>query len=123
MAPHTRKEAALTKGSTQQTDEITPENFDHLVQLAAFHLEQEQKDYLRKELNAQLKAIRELEALEVAAEVPITSHGVPYTETNSAPLRADNVEACPEADDIVEGAPQTELRYIVVPEIPHEELE
>lgn len=123
MTLRRHKEGTLAKGSTHQADEISAEIFDHLVDLAAFYLEKEQKEYLRKELNAQLKAIRELEALEVGAQVPITSHGVPYTEENSTPLREDIVEACPEADDIVEGAPQSELRYIVVPEIPHEELE
>jgi aspartyl-tRNA(Asn)/glutamyl-tRNA(Gln) amidotransferase subunit C len=117
------EEVQLSEVSRRQQEEITQEIFDHLVDLAAFHLEQEEKEYLRKELNAQLKAIRELEALEVSRDVPITSHGVPYTKANSAPLREDIVESCPEADDIVEGAPETELRYIVVPDIPHEELE
>ena len=123
MTHRTCKEVTLAQGSTPKADEINAEIFDHLVDLAALHLAQEEKEYLRKELNAQLKAIRELEALEVDAKVPITSHGVPYTEASSAPLREDIVEACPEADDIVEGAPETELRYVVVPEIPHEELE
>lgn len=113
----------MAKDPSGGSVEISVEVFEHLVELAAFHLDDEEKDYLRKELNAQLKAIRELEALEVGDIVPITSHGVPYSETSSAPLREDVVEASPQADDIVAGAPETELRYIVVPDIPHEELE
>jgi aspartyl/glutamyl-tRNA(Asn/Gln) amidotransferase C subunit len=113
----------LSQDTSPNREEISREIFDHLVDLAAFHLEDEEKEYLRKELNAQLKAIRELEALEVSQDVSITSHGIPYTKSNSAPLRGDIVESCTEADDIVDGAPETELRYIVVPDIPHEELE
>lgn len=113
----------MSQNSSPYREEITEDIFNHLVDLAAFHLEQEEKEYLRKELNAQLKAIRELEALEVSQDVPITSHGVPYTKSNSAPSRDDIIKSCSEADDIVEGAPETELRYIVVPDIPHEELE
>jgi aspartyl/glutamyl-tRNA(Asn/Gln) amidotransferase C subunit len=117
------EEVNLPQDSNQQADEISADIFDHLVELAAFNLESEEKEYLRKELNAQLKAIRELEALDIDGQVPITSHGVPYTESNSAPLREDVVSISSEADDIVEGAPETELRYIVVPDIPHEDLE
>lgn len=123
MTARKAEEALLSQNPSRQNDEITPEIFDHLVDLAAFYLEPEESEYLRKELNAQLKAIRELEALDVSPEVPITSHGVPFKAAISAPLREDVIEACPEADDIVAGAPETELRYIVVPDIPHEELE
>jgi aspartyl/glutamyl-tRNA(Asn/Gln) amidotransferase C subunit len=112
----------LSKGKDSQ-ETITPEIFEHLVQLAAFELTQEENEYLRKELNAQLSAIRELEAIEVDPSVPITSHGVPYAPAITPPLREDEILACPEADDIVAGAPSREDRYIIVPDIPHEELE
>lgn len=104
-------------------DTITQEIFDHLVQLAAFELSEQEGEYLRKELNAQLSAIRELEAIEVDPEVPITSHGVPYPPAIKPVLREDQIEECPEAEDILAGAPSTEDRYIIVPDIPHEELE
>ena len=123
MTARKGEEVHLPQDSPQNHAYIDKEVFDHLVDLAAFYLEPQEKEYLRKELNAQLKAIRELEALAVDETIAITSHGVPYTEDISAPLREDVVERCPEADDIVEGAPETELRYIVVPDIPHEELE
>jgi aspartyl-tRNA(Asn)/glutamyl-tRNA(Gln) amidotransferase subunit C len=102
---------------------ITPEIFEHLVQLAAFELNAEESEYLRKELNAQLSAIRELEAIDVDPAVTITSHGVPYTMGIAPALREDEILACPEAEDILAGAPCSDERYILVPDIPHEELE
>jgi Asp-tRNA(Asn)/Glu-tRNA(Gln) amidotransferase C subunit len=38
-------------------------------------------------------------------------------------LREDIIEICPEADDILDQAPEVEERYIVVPDIPSEALE
>ena len=37
------------------TDEITPELFEHLVELAALEITPEEADYLQRELNNQLK--------------------------------------------------------------------
>jgi len=112
----------LAKGKDQK-ETITPEIFEHIVQLAAFELTEKEGEYLRKELNAQLSAIRELEAIDVDPSVAITSHGVPYAPGITPALRQDEILACPEADDIVSGAPHSEDRYIIVPDIPHEELE
>ena len=109
--------------ATESRDLITQEIFNHLVQLAAFELSQEEGEYLRKELNAQLGAIRELEAIEIDPEVPITSHGVPFPPAITPALREDEIRDCPEAEDILAGAPSTNERYIIVPYIPHEELE
>jgi aspartyl-tRNA(Asn)/glutamyl-tRNA(Gln) amidotransferase subunit C len=66
---------------------ITPDLFEHLVQLAALELEPEEAGYLRKELNNQLKAIHELEAIPLEKNTPLASHGVPYTrmDTSSCP--------------------------------------
>lgn len=102
---------------------ITEEVFEHLVALAAFELEPEEAQYLRKELNGQLNAIRELEAIELDDATPITSHGVPYSPAISMPLREDAVQSDELADDILEQAPDVRLRYLVVPDIPHEALE
>jgi aspartyl-tRNA(Asn)/glutamyl-tRNA(Gln) amidotransferase subunit C len=104
-------------------DEISVDIFDHLVQLAAFELEADEAAYLRSELNNQLKSIHELEAIEVDDEIPITSHGVPYTGEIRSPLREDEIEGCEDADAILEQAPEVDDRYIVTPDIPHEELE
>jgi aspartyl-tRNA(Asn)/glutamyl-tRNA(Gln) amidotransferase subunit C len=109
--------------SNEQNGAISAEVFDHLVLLASFELPQDEADYLRAQLNSQLKAIHELAAIEVPQDIKATSHGVPYTAEISSPLRPDEIESCPEAEDIVRSAPETELGYIVVPDIPHEELE
>jgi aspartyl/glutamyl-tRNA(Asn/Gln) amidotransferase C subunit len=111
----------LAKGK-DPTPLITPEIFEHLVQLAAFELRQDEGEYLRKELNAQLSAIRELEAIDVDPSIAITSHGVPYAPAITPALREDRAVACPEADDILAGSPSSEDRFIIVPDIPHQEL-
>jgi aspartyl-tRNA(Asn)/glutamyl-tRNA(Gln) amidotransferase subunit C len=117
---------ALEGGLAKRKDTaetITPEIFEHLVQLAAFDLNAEESEYLRKELNAQLSAIRELEAIDIDPTVAITSHGVPYAPGITPALRQDEILACPEVEDILAGAPARDERYIQVPDIPHEELE
>jgi aspartyl/glutamyl-tRNA(Asn/Gln) amidotransferase C subunit len=105
------------------SEEITREIFQHLVLLAAFELEQEEAEYLRTELNGQLKAIRELEAIEVETETPITSHGVPYQAAIRPNLREDEIVPCEDAPAILSQAPEVKDRFIVVPDIPHTELE
>jgi aspartyl-tRNA(Asn)/glutamyl-tRNA(Gln) amidotransferase subunit C len=104
-------------------DEISVEIFDHLVRLAAFELEANEANYLRSELNEQLKSIHELESIEVDDEIPITSHGVPYTGEIRPPLREDEIEESEDANAILGQAPAVDDRYIVTPDIPHEELE
>jgi aspartyl-tRNA(Asn)/glutamyl-tRNA(Gln) amidotransferase subunit C len=105
------------------TDEITPEIFTHMVRLAALELDGDESDYLRQELNNQLKAIHELEAIPIEAGAPVTSHGVPYTQEVTPPLRPDEHQPYPYPEDIITQAPETEAGYIVVPEIRHTELE
>ncbi len=102
--------------------EINRQLFDHLVNLAALELSPDESEYLRQQLNNQLKAIHELETIPLDPETTITSHGVPYTEQISAPLRADAWIPCSDSDEILEQAPETDERYIVVPDIPHTDL-
>ena len=104
-------------------DQISPELFNHLVELAALELTSEEADYLRGELNKQLKAIEELAAIPIPAGTPPAAHGVPFPPALRAPLRRDESIQAPEADAIKASAPQTSDGYFVVPEIPHEELE
>jgi aspartyl/glutamyl-tRNA(Asn/Gln) amidotransferase C subunit len=104
------------------TETITKEVFEHLVDLASLQLSEDQAEYLRKQLNNQLKAINELEAIPIDPEVPINLHGVPFEETASATPREDAWMKYPDADDLLEQAPQIEDGYIVVPDIPHTEL-
>jgi aspartyl/glutamyl-tRNA(Asn/Gln) amidotransferase C subunit len=101
---------------------ITPELFNHLVDLAALELDEQEAAYLRRELNNQLKAIQELESIPLGEQAQATSHGVPYTSQNSAPVRADEWRPFSDPQAILEQAPETEDRYLVVPEIPHTEL-
>jgi aspartyl/glutamyl-tRNA(Asn/Gln) amidotransferase C subunit len=109
-------------GKQTMTDEITPEVFNHLVDLAALELEPAEAEYLRGQLNNQLKAIHELAAIPLDDSVPVASHGVPYTPESSPPARPDQWQPEPEPARLLSGAPETEDGYLVVPDIPHEEL-
>jgi aspartyl/glutamyl-tRNA(Asn/Gln) amidotransferase C subunit len=103
-------------------DPITPEIFAHLVDLAALELEPTQSEYLRLQLNHQLKAISELEAIPLEIGLEVTAHGVPYTQEISPAPREDNWKPYPEPGAIIHQAPATDDGYIVVPEIPHTTL-
>lgn len=102
---------------------ITQELFEHLVELAALELSPQEAEYLRRELNNQLKAIHELEAIPVDESIPITSHGVSYTPQITPVPRTDEWIACPNPQDILDQAPQVEDGYVVVPDIPHTKLD
>lgn len=104
------------------SDPITPEVFEHLVLLAALELSPEEGEYLRRQLNNQLRAIQELEAIPLDAAGEITSHGVPYTPEITPPIRPDEWLPDPDTEAILAQAPQLADGYIVVPEIPHTEL-
>jgi aspartyl/glutamyl-tRNA(Asn/Gln) amidotransferase C subunit len=105
------------------TDRIDPQTFAHLVDLAALELDEQQAEYLRRELNAQLSAIHELEAIPLEDDLPITSHGVPYTPQISQPPRADEWLPYADPQEIIAQAPESEAGYVVVPDIPHTTLE
>lgn len=104
------------------TDEITPELFNHLVELAALELSADESEYLRKQLNNQLKAIHELESIPLDPGTPIASHGVPYTRENSPYIREDVVASYPNIGKLLAGSPELADNYIVVPDIPHQGL-
>ena len=105
------------------SDAITPEMFARLVELAALELSPEEGEYVRGQLNAQLKAIHELEAIPLDDETPIASHGVPYTTAISQLPRADEWLPTQRPEVILAQAPQVEDGYIIVPEIPTTRLE
>ncbi len=105
------------------SEEITPEVFAHLVHLAAIELDPTQAEYLRRELNNQLNAIHELAAIPLEADVPVASHGIPYSLESSPALRPDEWQPYANPAAILEQAPRFEGGYIIVPDIPHEELE
>lgn len=105
------------------TDQITPEIFEHLVDLAALELDAAEGEYLRQQLNNQLKAIRELEAIPLDAGVPPAAHGVAYPPERRQPLRKDEWLPFAAAQAIIDLAPESEDHYIVVPDIPHTKLD
>lgn len=105
------------------TDEITRTLFDHLVELAALELDDSEAEYLRQQLNNQLKAIHELAAIPLDAEENITSHGVPYTPAILPALREDEWVPNEHPEEILAQAPEVQDGYIAVPEIPHTKLE
>jgi aspartyl-tRNA(Asn)/glutamyl-tRNA(Gln) amidotransferase subunit C len=105
------------------SDAITPEIFAHLVNLAALELSAEEAEYLRHQLNNQLKAIHELEAIPLDQALPITSHGVPYTTAISQLPREDAWKPFPNPNEILQQAPQFEEGYIIVPDIPTTKLD
>lgn len=109
---------------TSQSDPpISPDIFRHLVHLAALELNDDEAEYLRAELNQQLQAIRELASVDLPEDLPITSHGVPYSSETRPRLREDQAVPSDMADSILEQAPEVEERFIVVPDISRTELE
>jgi aspartyl-tRNA(Asn)/glutamyl-tRNA(Gln) amidotransferase subunit C len=104
-------------------EHITPELFKHLVRLAALALDDNEGEYLRCELNNQLGAIRELEAVSLDDDVGVTAYGVPYTVESTPALREDVWQPYDNVAGIMGQAPRLEDGYIVVPDIPHETLE
>ncbi len=105
------------------SDPITLEIFHHLVHLAALELSPDEGEYILRQLNNQLKAIHELEAIPLDADIAITSHGVSYTAQTSPAPRPDEWIPYPDVDELLAQAPQVENRYIVVPDIPYTTLE
>jgi aspartyl-tRNA(Asn)/glutamyl-tRNA(Gln) amidotransferase subunit C len=104
-------------------EEITPALFTRLVELASFGFDPKEAEYLRKELNNQLKAIHQLETVPLDEDVRLAAHGVSYTAKTRPPLRKDEWTPCDNPDEILAQAPQVEDGYLIVPDIPHTELD
>jgi aspartyl/glutamyl-tRNA(Asn/Gln) amidotransferase C subunit len=103
-------------------NEIDPETFAHLVRLAALELSPAEAEYLRGQLNNQLKAVEELAAIPLELDTPVTLHGVSFTPEIRPPIRPDEWEPFADTEAILEQAPETEERHFVVPEITHTDL-
>jgi aspartyl/glutamyl-tRNA(Asn/Gln) amidotransferase C subunit len=102
---------------------IDPETFSHLIELASFEFEPAQADYLREQMNRQLKTIDELAAVPIDENVPTEIHGVPYPAENRPKLRDDISSPFPDHDHLTAQFPQFEDGYVIVPDIPHQELD
>ena len=105
------------------TQQIDPDTFAHLVDLASFEFEPEQADYLRQQLNNQLKVIQELTSIPLDDSVPVSLHGVPYPVEISQTLRQDVPSPFADRDALTAQMPQFEDGYVIVPDIPHQTLE
>lgn len=105
------------------SEQITAEIFNHLVDLAALELDAAESEYLRRQLNNQLKAIHELEAIPLDEGILPALHGVPYPEGISPAPRPDEWVPYPDPAAILAQAPETEDGYIIVPDIPHTQLD
>lgn len=102
---------------------IDRKTFDHLVDLAALELGEEQAEYLRGELNHQLDSIHELEAIPLEDDLEPASHGVPYPAQVSQKLRNDEWNPYPNPEEIIDQSPESEGGFINVPDIPTEKLD
>jgi aspartyl-tRNA(Asn)/glutamyl-tRNA(Gln) amidotransferase subunit C len=103
-------------------EEITPEIFDHLVELAALELTADEAAYLRRELNNQLSAIHILEQIPLTDDIQPAARGVPYPPQARPPLREDAARPSPDTAALLAQVPELDDGYIIVPEIMHEEL-
>ena len=104
------------------SEPITPELFAYLVELAALELEPAEAEYLRGQLNSQLKAIAELERIALPDDVPPAAHGVSFSAEARPALRADEPRPDPAAARILAQAPEVDEGYFVVPDIPHTDI-
>ena len=105
------------------TDHIDRDLFNHLVELAALELKEDEAEYLRLQLNKQLNVIQELAAIPLDNDLPVTSHGVPFTPDISQVLREDEWLPFENVEKIKAQVPQIDDGSIVVPDIPHTTLE
>jgi aspartyl-tRNA(Asn)/glutamyl-tRNA(Gln) amidotransferase subunit C len=105
------------------TERITKETFDHLVKLAELELSPDEAEYLRRELNNQLGAIAQLQAIPLDEDIPISLHGVTYTLEERQQLREDVWSPFEDVDAILSQVPELVDDQITVPEIPHKTLE
>ncbi len=105
------------------SEAISEDIFQHLVDLAALALSSSESQYLLEQLNNQLKAIHELEKIPIDKDTPPARHGVPFPASISPTPREDKVEPYSHVEDLLSQVPHSEDRYIIVPDIPHTELE
>lgn len=105
------------------SDLIDAESFAHLVELASFEFEPEQAEYLRDQLNKQLKSISELAAIPLLEDIPPARHGISYPPSICPPIRKDQVRAFPDREALIDQFPQFDDGYVIVPDIPHQTLD
>ena len=105
------------------TERIDKDTFEHLVKLAELELDPSEAEYLRGELNNQLGAIEQLQAIPLDDEVPPNLHGVSYTADERQALREDRWIPFEDTAEILAQVPELIDDQITVPEIPHKTLD
>ena len=104
-------------------ERIPRTTFDHLVKLAELELSPSDADYLHRELNNQLSAIEQLQAIPLDDDIPVSLHGVNYNQAESQPPREDIWQPFEDVQLILCQVPELVDDQIVVPETPHKTLE
>lgn len=104
-------------------EEISLEVFNRLIDLASFEFEPAQAEYLRQQLNHQLKAIHELEAIVLDKDLVPAIHGISYAKKHNPTLREDQAVVDGNREQIIAQMPAFEDGYVIVPDLKHETLE
>ena len=103
-------------------DFIEKKLFDELVHTAAIDLNPSEMSSLWKELNAQMKIIRQLEAIPLDETISPVILGNPYPPEIRADLREDEISPFRDPEAIIWQAPVVSDGYIVSPDVPHQRI-
>ncbi|MCE5208562.1 MAG: hypothetical protein LLG42_09655 [Chloroflexi bacterium] len=104
-------------------ERISRETFSHLVKLAELELDPQDAEYLYNELNNQVSAIEQLQAIPLDEDIPVNLHGISFPAEISQPLREDVWQPFADARLILNQVPDLIDDQITVPETPHKTLE
>lgn len=92
--------------------EATLETVQHIAKLTRIELTQEEAVSIRREFNAVLKLMEQLEEVDVTDVTPlVTGYTIPLR------MRADKVTDGNIVEEILANAPQTQENFFVVPKI------
>lgn len=96
--------------------------FQNLLQTAALKLSAEEAAILKKELNEQVKIIRQLDSIPLPEEIEPVIHGNPYPPEIRCELREDIYIPFENASEITAQTPLIQDGYIVSPDVPHRRI-
>ena len=85
---------------------------EHVAKLARLGLSEEEKKLFAEQLSAILEFADNLKKLDTT-DVPPTAHAIPMKNV----LREDEVDPCPNANEILANAPEEETHMFRVPRI------
>ena len=96
--------------------------FQNLLQTAALKLSAEEAAILKKELNEQVKIIRQLDSIPLPEEIEPVIHGNPYPPEIRCELREDIYIPFENASEIIAQTPLIQDGYIVSLDVPHRRI-